>query len=138
MKNRGIGFISTAIVGIIVLGMLLALPAILNAAADEGNISVADFTKLYKNALLSPLTTAAGEASDPQIAQFSQKLIQSYDLEETGTGINEQSDLSELLPDLKKINKAAMETPLKEAGKQIQDKELAEFYNRFITQCGVD
>lgn len=118
--------------------MLLALPAILNAAADEGNISVADFTKLYKNALLSPLTTAAGEASDPQIAQFSQKLIQSYDLEETGTGINEQSDLSELLPDLKKINKAAMETPLEEAGKQIQDKELAEFYNRFITKCGVD
>jgi hypothetical protein len=28
--------------------------------------------------------------------------------------------------------------PLKEAGKQIQDKEISEYYNRFVTKCGVE
>ncbi|MBN1376229.1 MAG: hypothetical protein JXA01_08750 [Dehalococcoidia bacterium] len=138
LKTRAIWFVAAAIIGIIVVGMLLALPAILNADSDDGNRSIADFTKIYKNALLSPLTQAVDEVSDPQIAKFSQKLIQSYELEETTTGISEQSNLSDLLPDLKKINKAAMETPLKEAGKQIQDKELSDFYKRFIKNCGVD
>ena len=138
MKNRTVWLISVALCAIICLGMLLALPAILNADSSQDVVSLADFTKIYRNALISPLNKAASEATDPQIAKFSQTLVQSYELEKTGGDVNEQSNMSDILPDLKKIHKTAMNTPLKEAGKQIQDKELSEFYNRFITKCGVD
>lgn len=138
MKNRIIWLMAVALCGIIGLGVLLALPAIINADTDQNGMSAADFTKIYKNALISPLTKATSEATDPQLAQFSQKLVNAYELDKTGANTNEQSSLSDLVPDLKKINKVALNMPLKEAGKQIQDKELSEFYDRFISRCGVD
>ncbi|OGO18536.1 MAG: hypothetical protein A2Z02_03145 [Chloroflexi bacterium RBG_16_48_7] len=128
---------AVSLCGIIVLGMLLALPAMINADSNQDGVSAADFTKIYKNALISPLTKATSEATDPQLAQFSQKLVSAYGLENTGANTNEQSNLSDLVPDIAKINKVALDMPLKEAGKQIQDKELSEFYNRFISRCGV-
>ena len=138
MKNRVIWLMAVTICGLIGLGMLLALPAILRADSNQDGMSAADFTKIYKNALISPLTKATSEATDPQIAQFSQKLVNAYELDKTGANTNEQSNLSDLVPDIAKINKVALNMPLKEVGKQIQDKELAEFYNRFISRCGVD
>ncbi len=124
--------------GLIVLGMLLALPSMIHADGNQDGMSAADFTKIYKNALISPLTRATSETTDPQLAQFSQKLVTAYELDKTGANTNEQSNLSELVPDLRKITKVATDMPLKEAGKQIQDKELSEFYNRFISRCGVE
>ncbi|RPJ62923.1 MAG: hypothetical protein EHM12_03510 [Dehalococcoidia bacterium] len=138
MKNRTVWLICIGFCAIIGLSMMLALPAILHADSSQDGTSAVDFTKIYKNALISPLNKAASEVTDPQIAKFSQTLVQSYELEKTGENVNEQSNMSDILPDLKKIHKTAMNTPLKEAGKQIQDKELSEFYNRFITNCGVD
>jgi len=131
---------AVALCGIIVLGMLLALPSILRADAgnNDGTMSAAEFTQIYRNALTSPLTKATSEVKDPEIAQFSQKLVAAYDLNKTGANVNEQSNLSDLVPDIAKINKTAMDMPLKEAGKQIKDPEIADFYNRFITRCGVD
>ncbi|MCX6006892.1 MAG: hypothetical protein NTZ34_06485 [Chloroflexi bacterium] len=137
MKNRSVWLMAVALCGIIVLGMLLALPAIINADANQDGMSAVDFTKFYKNALISPLTKATSEVTDPQLAQFSQKLVTAYELDKTGANTNEQSNLSNLVPDITKINKVALDMPLKEAGKQIQDKELSDFYNRFITECGV-
>jgi hypothetical protein len=138
MKNRTIWLMAVTLCGFIVLSMLMALPTIIKADSDQSGMSASDFTKIYKNALISPLTKATSEATDPQIAQFSQKLVNAYELDKTGANTNEQSNLSDLVPDISKINKVALNMPLKEAGKQIQDKELSEFYNRFITRCGVD
>jgi hypothetical protein len=138
MKNRTIWLMAVTLCGFIVLGMLMALPTIIKADSDQAGLSAADFTKIYKNALISPLTKATSEATDPQLAQFSQKLVNAYELDKTGANTNQQSNLSDLVPDITKINKVALNMPLKEAGKQIQDKELSEFYNRFITRCGVD
>jgi hypothetical protein len=126
-----------ALCGIIVIGLLLALPSMLNADNSQDSMSAADFTKIYKNALIGPLTKATSEVKDPQLAQFSQKLVQSYELDKTGANTNDQSKLSDLVPDISKITKNAMNMPLIEAGKQIQDKDLSDFYNRFITNCGV-
>jgi hypothetical protein len=137
MKNRTVWLMAMAFCGIMMLGMLLALPAIINADANQNGMSAADFTKIYKNALISPLTKATSEATDPQIAQFSQKLVNAYELDKTGANTNEQSNLSDLVPDIAKINKVGLDMPLKEAGKQIKDPEIADFYNRFITECGV-
>lgn len=101
-------------------------------------MTASEFASAYKQALISPLNKAAGEVKDPQLAGFTQKLVAAYELDKTGTNVNDQSNLSDLLPDLVKINKTALNMPLKEAGKQIKDKELSEFYDRFITNCGVD
>jgi hypothetical protein len=137
MKNRTVWLMSVALCGIIVIGLLLALPSMLNADNSQDSMSAADFTKIYKNALIGPLTKATSEVKDPQLAQFSQKLVQSYELDKTGANTNDQSKLSDLVPDISKITKNAMNMPLIEAGKQIQDKDLSDFYNRFITNCGV-
>jgi len=137
MKNRTIWLMAVAFCGIIILAMLLALPAVLNADANQSVMSASDFTKIYKNALITPLTKATSEATDPQIAQFSQKLVSAYELDKTGANTNEQSNLSDLVPDIAKINKVGLDMPLKEAGKQIKDPEIAAFYNHFITECGV-
>lgn len=135
---RTIWLISGVLCSFIVIGILLALPAIINAESGRSDSSSSDFTRIYKNALIAPLKQATVEATDPQLARFSQKLILSYDLERTGENANQQSNLSDLLPDLKKINKAAINMPLKEAGKQIQDKDISEFYTRFIDSCGAN
>ena len=119
-------------------GMLLAIPSMLTADDSQNPMSVTDFAASYRQALISPLNRATSEVKDPEIAQFSQKLVKSYELDETAANVNEQSNLSDMLPDLVKIQKAAIDMPLKEAGTQIKDKELSEFYTRFITNCGVE
>jgi hypothetical protein len=140
LRSRHVWFLAVALTGLIVSGLLLALPSMLTAdnSVTSNTISAADFASVYKQALISPLTRAASEVKDPQIAQFSQKLVTSYELDKTGTNVNEQSNLSDLLPDIVKIQKTALDMPLKEAGKQIKDPEISEFYARFIKNCGVD
>ena len=47
------------------------------------------------------------------------------------------SGLANLLPDVAKIHRTAMDMPLIEAGKGIKDKELSDFYQSFISSIGV-
>ena len=98
----------------------------------------AEIAKAYRQALVSPLNKATSEIKDPNLASFTQKLVQSYDLEKTAANTSDPSNLSDLLPDISKIEKNAINMPLKEAGKQLKDKDLSDFYSRFITSCGVD
>jgi len=46
--------------------------------------------------------------------------------------------MADLVPDIAKIQKNALDTTLKEAGKQLKDKEISDFYNRFLSNCGLD
>jgi hypothetical protein len=140
MKSRNVWLLGIALTGLVVLGLLIALPSMLRADNSQGqnSMSASEFTAAYKQALISPLNKAASEVKDPQIGGFTKKLVEAYELDKTGANANDQSSLSDLLPDLVKINKTALNMPLKEAGKQIKDKELSEFYARFITNCGVD
>jgi hypothetical protein len=138
MKNRIIWLAGTSLIGIIVLGMILAIPAYTNADDSQPMISPADFIKAYQQALTGPLNKATNEVKDPEIAKFSQNLVKSYNLEQVGAGDAGKTELSDLVPDVAKIQKTALNTTLKEAGKQLKDKDLSDFYSRFITRCGVD
>jgi len=138
MKNRIIWLAGIVLIGIILFGMLLAIPAYTNADSSQPLISPADFIKAYQQALTGPLNKATSEVKDPEIARFSQTLVQSYNLENVGSGETSNKELSDLVPDVAKIQKTALNTTLKEAGKQLKDKELSEFYTRFISNCGVD
>jgi len=122
-----------------VLGISLALPSVLKADNSQTvTMPTAEIAKAYRQALVSPLNKATSEIKDPDLASFTQKLVQSYDLEKTAANTSDPSNLSDLLPDISKIEKNAINMPLKEAGKQLKDKDLSDFYNRFITSCGVD
>ena len=121
------------------LGISLALPSVLKADNSQAvTMPTAEIVKAYRQALVSPLNKATSEIKDPDLASFTQKLVQSYDLEKTAANTSDPSNLSDLLPDISKIEKNAINMPLKEAGKQLKDKDLSDFYSRFITSCGVD
>lgn len=98
-----------------------------------------ELTNLYRQAVTSPLEKAVGETRDVELAQFSRKLLAGYNLDNSPSRPGKDAgSISSLLPDIKNINKAAMEMPLKEAGKTLTDPELSEFYNSFIERIGVD
>ncbi|MGA9047738.1 MAG: hypothetical protein WB588_01970 [Dehalococcoidia bacterium] len=139
MKGKIIWITAIGLGGIIVLGVSLALPSVLRADNSQPvTMPTAEIAKVYRQALVSPLNKATSEIKDPDLASFSQKLVQSYELDKTTANTSDQSNLSDLLPDMAKIEKNAINLPLKEAGKQLKDKDLSDFYNRFITSCGVD
>jgi len=89
----------------------------------------------YKKSLTAPFV-AIDNVKDPEIASFSRKLMQAYDLN-NNTEKN-TSGLASLLPDVTSIHRVAMDMPFIEAGKQIQDQELSDFYQGFISSIGVD
>jgi hypothetical protein len=95
---------------------------------------------IYKQSITQPLNKAASESTDPDIAKFSQNLIKSYELDKQKNSFNDEdpSSLSNLLPDIFTINKKALTAPLQQAGKLIKDKDISEFYYRFISTLGIE
>jgi len=116
---------------------LLVGSSITQADENEPGLIASQLAPVYKKALSSPLEKASSEATDPEIAQFTSKLVQAYKLDQTADQSTD-GDLASLLPDIKTIEKTAMDSMLKEAGKQLNDKELSDFYNSFIQGIGVE
>jgi len=139
MQTKVKFFLAGELLAIIMIVALLAGPAISKASGNQGDLPSAQFTDIYKKALTAPLNKAVGEVKDPEIASFSQKLVRAYDLENTASNSNadDASGLANLLPDVAKIHRTAMDMPLIEAGKQIKDRELSDFYQSFISSIGV-
>jgi hypothetical protein len=134
--------------GMILTGALfIGAPSLVSVAGQPDNSSppddsgltevLPDITKAYQEAIVSSLR-AAGEGTDEEIAQFSQQLIQGYGLEElpSEAAETEEIDLADLLPDIERINYTALTLPLQEAGKNIRDEEIAEFYYTFLKKSG--
>ena len=92
---------------------------------------------------LGDLTTAfqqvRSEIQDPDTREFYDKLIGEYDLGDSLLNVAgmESADGQTALPDIKRIQQAALTLPLLEAGKQIRDKDIAEFYRRFLQETGL-
>ena len=97
-----------------------------NSQIEPSSSGIADS---YKKALTAPFA-AIGEVKDPGIASFAMKLMHAYDLNNN----NERtaSGLASLLPNVAGIHRTAMDMPLIEAGKQIKDQEISDFYQGFI------
>ena len=130
-------FFMTSLVLICAILALVVISTVTNAESNSVNMPMDEISKVYKQALQSPLDKAVDEIKDPEIAKFSKKLVQSYELSDSYTGHQtNQASLANMVPDIKKINKAALNLPLQEAGKQIKDPELSEFYKDFITAAG--
>jgi hypothetical protein len=132
-------FLAGELLSIVMIVALLAGPAISKANSNQVDSASAELTDVYRQALTAPLAKAVSEVKDPEIAAFSQKLVQAYGLENTAsqTNTDETSGLANLLPDVAKIHRTAMDMPLIEAGKQLKDKELSDFYQSFISSIGV-
>lgn len=107
--------------------------------SDASELEVPDeLANFYQESLTSPLEKAISETDDAELAQFSQKLLNSYQLTQTENNGDEAGSIASLLPDVKYINQVAMETTLVEAGKTLKDPELSEFYSSFIQRIGID
>jgi hypothetical protein len=132
-------FLAGELLSIIMIIALLAGPAILKANSNQTDSASVELTEVYRKALTAPLEKAVSEVQDPEIAAFSQKLIQAYGLENPASqsNVDDASGLANLLPDVAKIHRTAMDMPLIEAGKQLKDKELSDFYQSFISSIGV-
>jgi len=128
------------ILAIVMIIALLAGPSVLNANNNQTEVQFSEFGAIYKQAVTSPLNAAVSKVKDPEIAWFSQKLIQAYKLDDVASnkGTDDASSLANLLPDVENIHRKAMDMPLVEAGKQMKDKELADFYQSFISKIGVE
>ena len=131
------------LVGMILTGILFMgplSPTPITAHSEDASLTEvpSDNIATYRETIISVLQAAGDEIQDNDTAQFYQKLVQEYELDEPYTGVApaEQSSLMELLPDIKNINQKALTLPLQEAGKNIRDEEIARFYYKFLKDAG--
>jgi len=137
MKHKIIIGIEVALLLAIVFVFVLSLPASARSQADEQQTSVTNVASIYKNALISPFSRASSEIKDPKMQSFFNELVTSMELDKPAAVSDSQpASLANVVPDISKIEKKAMTAPLVAAGKGIQDKEIADFYQGFIKQCG--
>ena len=107
--------------------------------SETNELEVPDeLANIYQESLTSPLERAISETNDPELAKFSQKLLDNYQLTKTENNGDSAGSIASLLPDVKYINQVAMETTLVEAGKTLKDPELSEFYSSFIQRIGIE
>jgi hypothetical protein len=107
--------------------------------SETNELEVPDeLANIYQESLTSPLERAISETNDPELAEFSQKLLDNYQLTKTENNGDSAGSIASLLPDVKYINQVAMETTLVEAGKTLKDPELSEFYSSFIQRIGFE
>ncbi len=95
-----------------------------------------DITTQVRNAMLSPLQKSAAESAKTESGKYLNKLIGEYRLDDLPAGKGANGELADMVPDIKAINEKAMALPLFEAGKQIQDREIAAFYYDFLKRSG--
>jgi hypothetical protein len=118
----------------IVFGILFGTSA-LQAGNGTMVIPTEPLTSIYNQSITEPLNKAVSEVSDPSLSKFSQDLIKSYNLDSHKSieSSDEMSWLANLLPDIYNINRNALTEPLIQAGKSLKDKELVEYYHRFLS-----
>ena len=131
------GVIVTASLLMFFLGPLSSTPAAGEANSPDTMEPVSDNTTFRENIYLL-LKEAGSEIQDEDMGQFYQNLIEAYELDEEPSGTPEDGDPSpaDILPDINKISRIAIFLPLQETGKNIQDKELAQFYYKLLADAG--
>lgn len=130
-------FTGMVLMGALFLGPLS--PASASGHAEESGrpVSRPDIAGVFRESSLLPLQKAGDEIQDADDRRFYRQLVKSYRLEAPAAAASpEQFSLSELLPDIKLINSSALSLPLKEAGKNIHDPEIARFYFDLLERSG--
>jgi hypothetical protein len=129
---------SLSILCFVLFGILFGTSSI-QAENSTPLIPAEPLTSIYRDSITQPLNKAAAEAKDADLSKFTKDLITSYELDKQSSTYdeNDPNTLSNLLPDLFNINKKALTAPLVQAGKLIKDKEIAEFYSKFLSSIGI-
>jgi len=119
------------------LGSLSPVPATGESGGSDVTETSSDNTT-FREDVYSLLQEAGNEIQDSDTNQYYQKLIQGYELDEPLPELPEGEEPSpaDILPDITKINQIALTLPLQEAGKNIQDDEISEFYYSFLQSAG--
>ena len=131
-------FIGMILSSVLFMGSLSLIPMILQSGNPSLLKTRADNAETYHGIITSSLQEAGDEIQDSDINQFYQSLLREYDLDKPSPGIAqaEHSSPAEVLPDIKKINRLAITLPLREAGRHIQDEEIAQFYYELLENSG--
>ena len=119
------------------LGSLSSVPATGESSGSAVTEMSSDNTT-FREDVYSLLQEAGNEIQDSDTNQYYKKLIQGYELDEPLPELPEGEEPSpaDILPDITKINQIALTLPLQEAGKNIQDVEISEFYYSFLESSG--
>lgn len=130
-----IGMILT---GALFMGPLAEIPSRAEADNSSPREVPAGIAEVYRESLLSPLQNAGDEITDNENRQFYHKLMQEYELDEIAneTTRTDSDTLNKLVPDIEKIHNAAITLPLQEAGKNIQDEKIRQFYYELLEDAG--
>ena len=99
---------------------------------------LANYTESYLRGIILLLDTVGSEIQDSDTGEFYQKLLREYDLDQESlmAAQTENASLTEVMPDVKNISVKALSLPLLEAGKNIRDKDLAQFYYALLQGAG--
>jgi hypothetical protein len=132
------GSVMTAALLMVFMGPLSSTPAAAGESVGSDYINTSSDNTTFRENIYSLLQEAGNEIQDADTKQYYQRLIEAYELGESPTGTPEGEDPSpaDILPDINKISRVALFLPLQEAGKKIQDKELAQFYYKFLKSAG--
>jgi len=131
-------FAGMVLMGALVAGPLSQTPVSGRSAEPGQTQAPPGNAEEYHETIRSLLREAGDEIQDKDIDQYYHKLVQEYDLDEASSGVApaDNSSPAEMLPDIKNITQKALNLPLKEAGKNIQDKEIARFYYKLLKDAG--
>jgi hypothetical protein len=126
------------IVAIILLVMLVAPDAKAQQGEMSDEISVATDEASLQD-LVQIFQQVGVEITDPDIKEYYTKLISEYQLSENSNDntLPESTDGQVLLPDIRKIQETALTLPFQEAGKKIHDREIRDFYYKFLNDTGL-
>ena len=105
-----------------------------SARAQEDEPSSDNLTGLNSKYILelnANLKQAGEQIVDPSTKAFYDKLTSGYNLDQA------ENAGDEWLPDVDNIQRSAITLPLQEAGKNIKDQDIANFYARFLAEIGL-
>jgi len=143
--RAGVVILVKAIAGLIA-GVILAVVLFIGISfpspmtADEA-VAPEGFSDNMTSAFQSitqVLNAAVDEFQDEDLAQYYVKLINSYELDEASSWLapDDGSDDPEVIPDIERINRMAITLPLLEVRNNIQDEDIAKFYDDFLIRAG--
>lgn len=137
-KTAIVLFIIFLAVSALSAGYLSLNSEVIHAQEPDLTENSADNITPSNNTIIMMLEEAAENIQDDELAYFYQELLQEYELLEqpAATVDDEPINSTAVLPDIFKINRTAITLPLQEAGRNIQDKEIADFYYRFLMGAG--
>ncbi len=129
--------ITGILTGIVLTCSLIAVPLTSSTSASGQNnepyeSGPTDATDIDKEGILNTLKQAGAEINDKDIAEYYQLLVEQLDRLD---GIR-VSDKMDPFPDINGIVRLSASLPLQEAGKNIQDEDIARFYHDFLEDVG--